>query len=484
MFRNMPSDTVRVTEEMVHERLEKLGSSHLDLWFTDLTGALRHATMEKTEVDNNFIESGAAKLDGSSIPGFTEIYESDLVLKPDWNTLARIPWLSSTARVITDVYRGGGDGRLGSDPRAVAQRGEALLSEMGYSGSFWGPEPEFFVFDDATYSVQDGRAHYNLSSFEAPWTDTGRRYTILPKAGYYPSTPKDTLMEYRNRVSEILSSQFGIRIEAHHHEVATAGQCEIDFRFGGLVETADRLQTVKYVVKNVASQFEKVATFMPKPIFGDNGSGMHTHQSLWKSANGGTKPINCFYDSRDEYAELSQVGRYYVGGLLEHGRAISAVVSPTTNSYKRLVPGYEAPVYLAWSKRNRSAAVRVPGYYKGIEGAKRVEYRPPDPSCNPYLAFAAMLAAGLDGISKKIDPGDPVDENIYHLTPSRRREFGISELPGSLKEAVEELQSDSAFLKAMLGQQALEHYVELKIAEFKEESLRPTPSEFLRYFDA
>jgi glutamine synthetase len=460
----------------IRRLLDSRGVRHLDLWFTDVRGYLKHVTMEATEVDEKFVVQGAAKLDGSSVAGFTEIYESDLVLKADWSTLASIPWLNGVGRVFTDVYRGFAEGRLERDPRYVAQQAEAKLVDEGYT-SFWGPEPEFFVFDSVSYSSDSGEAHYKVSSKEAPWSPDSRGYVLKPKGGYYPSTPQDTLMEYRSRVADTLVGSFGITVEAHHHEVATAGQCEVDFRYGGLTQTADNLQTVKYVVRNIAAQMNLVATFMPKPIFGDNGSGMHTHQSLWRGS------ANAFYDPRDEYAELSQTGRYYIGGLIEHGRALAAIVSPTTNSYKRLVPGYEAPVYLAWSKRNRSAAVRVPMYHRGVEAAKRVEYRPPDPSTNPYLAFAAMAMAGLDGIKRKIEPGDPVDENIYHLTAHRKQQLGIRELPGSLKEALEELRSDTEFLKPVFSAALIDAYLELKTQEWREESIRPTPHEYYQYFD-
>ncbi|MEM3798728.1 MAG: type I glutamate--ammonia ligase [Thermoprotei archaeon] len=462
--------------EEIQRILDEKGVKHVDLWFTDVKGYLKHVTMEASEVDEKFVVQGAAKLDGSSIAGFSEIYESDLVLKADWSTLAPIPWLSATGRVFTDVYRGFAEGRLERDPRFVAQSAELKLRDEGYS-SYWGPEPEFFVFESVSFSCDSGQAHYKVSSREAPWSGEARGYVLKPKGGYYPSTPQDTLMEFRSKVAETLVGVFGIQVEAHHHEVATAGQCEVDFRYGGLTKTADSLQTVKYVVKNIAHQMGLVATFMPKPIFGDNGSGMHTHQSLWRGTT------NSFYDPKDEYAELSQTGRYYVGGLLEHGRALAAFVSPTTNSYKRLVPGFEAPVYLAWSKRNRSAAVRVPMYHRGIEAAKRVEYRPPDPSTNPYLAFAAMAMAGLDGIKKKLEPGDPVDENIYHLTPHRRQQLGIGELPGSLKEALEELRSDNEFLRPVFSSSLLEAYQDIKAQEWKEESIRPTPFEYYQYFD-
>ncbi|MEM2339584.1 MAG: type I glutamate--ammonia ligase, partial [Nitrososphaerales archaeon] len=265
----------------------------------------------------------------------------------------------------------------------------------------------------------------------------------------------------------------------HHHEVATAGQCEINIRYDDLVSTGDSVMTFKYVVKNVAHSIGKVATFMPKPLYGDNASGMHIHISLWRGKE------NVFYDSNDEYAELSQIARYFGGGLMDHSRALAAIVAPTTNSYRRLVPGYEAPVYIAWSIGNRSASIRIPIYRKGDKfmNEKRIEYRPPDPSTNPYLCFSAIVAAGIDGIKKKIDMGEPIDEDIYKLTPERRRQLGIKELPGSLREAIECLESDHEFLKPIFSDDVIEAYISLKKKEVMEVDTRPHPHEFYLYFD-
>ncbi|MBI4362648.1 MAG: type I glutamate--ammonia ligase, partial [Euryarchaeota archaeon] len=299
------------------------------------------------------------------------------------------------------------------------------------------------------------------------------------KEGYYPAPPEDTLQDYRAEVCTILEDNYGLEMDAHHHEVATAGQVEINMKYNALTKTADNLVAYKFVAKNVAYNRGMIATFMPKPIFGDNASGMHVHQSLWKDGK------NTFYDSRDKYAEMSQTCRYYIGGLKEHARTLSAFCSPTTNSYKRLVPGYEAPVYVAWSKRNRSACIRVPVYNKGerFSKLKRIEYRPPDTSCNPYFAFAAMVCAGLDGIKKKLDPGDPVDQDIYHLNAMQRKEFGIEELPGSLQEALNELSSDRDFLKPAFSDDLVEKWLEMKHEEYVQNSIRPTPFEFHQYFD-
>lgn len=285
-------------------------------------------------------------------------------------------------------------------------------------------------------------------------------------------------MDVRLDIIQTLTKYFGFTIEAAHHEVATAGQGEIDFRFSTMVDAADKLQTLKYVIRNVAAKYGLVATFMPKPMFGDNGTGMHTHFSLW-TKNG----KNLMYDPNDEYAELSQFGRYVIGGILSHARSLSAIVSPTVNSYRRLIPGFEAPVYVAWSKGNRSAVIRVPSYYKGMEKAKRIEYRAPDPSTNPYLAFAAIAAAALDGVKKKIDPGNPVDTNIYHLTPEKRKELGIKELPRSLDEALDELESDTEFLKPIFNSSILETFIDLKREESRTLQMYPHPMEIYYYLD-
>ncbi|HEV8595837.1 MAG TPA: type I glutamate--ammonia ligase [Thermoplasmata archaeon] len=460
-----------------------------DLWFVDLLGSLQHITVPANTVSEDDFRDGIGKLDGSSIKGFKEIHESDMVLYPDPSTFAILPFYGPedrTARFIVNVHEGGSHDRFSRDSRFIAQKAAKFAADAGYDTTYWGPEIEFFVFDgvrmlpspDAVRNPWRG-CGYEILSSEAPWSETGTtNFPIRFKEGYYPAPPQDSLQDYRNVFCRHLMDDFGMMLDAHHHEVATAGQVEIDMRYDEMVRMADKVVTYKYVAKMVAAKFGKIATFMPKPIYGDNASGMHVHQSLW------TKGKNAMYDPKDAYAEVSQTCRYYVGGLLEHARAMCAITNPTTNSYRRLVPGYEAPVFIAWSKRNRSANVRIPVYYKGIEHAKRIEYRTPDPSCNPYLAFAAMLCAGMDGIKKKIDPGDPVDEDIYKLDVHKRKEYGIRELPGSLKEAVEYLNTDYMFLKGVFTQDLLDKYSELKIGENLETSLRPSPYEFYRYLDA
>ena len=451
----------------------------VDLQFTDLPGRLHHITVPAKEFTEETFKTGFGKLDGSSIRGFTTIYESDMVLVPVASTMTLLPWTEGVARAISQVYWGGGRGRFERDPRYVAEEAERKQLEEGYI-SYFGPELEFFIFDKVELDVatpQSGTG-YKIYAREAPWSKNGS-FIIRYKEGYYPAQPVDQLMTVRLEAINILTDYFGFEIEATHHEVATAGQGEIDFRFSTLTDTADKVQTVKFVVKNVAAKHGMVATFMPKPIFGDNGSGMHTHFSLWSKEG-----KNLMYDPNDEYAELSQIGRYVIGGLLEHARALSAIASPTVNSYRRLVPGFEAPVYLVWSKSNRSAAIRVPAYYKGMEKSKRIEYRPPDPSANPYLLFAAILMAALDGIKKKIDPGDPIDENVYHMTKERKEQLKIRELPRSLDEALDELESDNEFLKPVFSSSIISTYIDIKREEARTMQQYPHPMEFYYYLDA
>ncbi|HKZ48242.1 MAG TPA: type I glutamate--ammonia ligase [Thermoplasmata archaeon] len=469
--------------------VKKDGVKWLDLEFVDLLGGLQHITVPADTVTTDDFRDGIGKLDGSSIKGFKEIHESDMLLYPDPSTYNVLPWYDDahkTARLIVDVYEGGSHERFSRDSRFLAQKAAKYAADNGWDTSYWGPELEFFVFDgvrmlptpDAVRNPWAG-CGYEIQSAESPWSrEDGHHFPIRFKEGYYPAPPVDTLVDFRNEAGRILQEVFDIPLEAHHHEVATAGQGEINIRYDELVPMADKVVTYKYVLKNVAARMGKMCTFMPKPIFGDNASGMHVHQSLWN------KGKNTFYDPNDEYAELSQTGRYYVGGLLEHARALCAFTNPTTNSYRRLVPGFEAPVFIAWSKHNRSANVRVPIYYTGVEHAKRLEYRTPDPSCNIYLAFAAMVSAGIDGIKKKTDPGDPVDEDIYKLTPAKRKEYGIRELPGSLKEAVDYLLTDYMFLKGVFTQDVIDTYTDIKLHEHLQTSLRPSPYEFYAYLDS
>jgi len=471
------------TPKQIVDTVASKGVRFIDLQFTDVPGRTQHVTIPNNMLEADAFKDGIPKLDGSSIKGFAEIFDSDMLLLPDPSTFGVIPWGDErfpTARMICDVHWGYQKGRFSRDPRYIAQKAEEAIRTAGFTQSYWGPEMEFFVFDTVTWDVSSpfGTSH-KITSVESANEARGTNYPIRFKEGYYPVPPSDTLQDYRSEVAYHLDESFGIVNDAHHHEVATAGQCEINIYRDTLTSSADSIVTYKYVIKNVASKRGLIATVMPKPIFGDNASGMHVSSSLWK----GDK--NAFYDESDDYANLSQTGRYYVGGLLAHSRALCAITNPTTNSYRRLVPGYEAPVYVAWSRGNRSANVRIPLHYKGRSGmkGKRAEFRTPDPSANPYLAFAAVASAGLDGIKHKLDPGDPVNEDIYELTPKKRKELGVKELPGSLLEAIECLKSDSAFLKGVFSDDLIEMMFELEMANYRAVSARPHPYEFYLYFD-
>ncbi len=472
-----------MSEDRVESAIEILKGNRVkwvDLQFTDLVGRLQHITIPARNFDAQAFVEGFGKLDGSSIKGFTEIYESDMVLVPIPESTRLIPWSPGVARILAEVHRGAKAGRFERDPRGVAEKAEAYQKESGYK-SYFGPEPEFFIFDSVNMDVSQPSSGtgYTIHAREAPWEGTGG-FVIRHKEGYYPAEPVDQLGPVRTEMVTVLEDNFGFDIEATHHEVATAGQSEINFKYSTLVDTADKLQTLKYVVRNVARSHNMLATFMPKPMFGDNGTGMHTHFSLW-TLDG----KNVMYDKNDDYAEISGEGRHVIGGILKHARALSAIVSPTVNSYRRLIPGYEAPVYLAWSKSNRSAVIRVPTYYKGVEKAKRIEYRAPDPSCNPYLAFSAILMAGLDGLKRKIEPGEPVvNENIWHMSAAKRKQMGIGEIPRSLNEALDDLEGDREFLKPVFANELLDTYIELKREECRLIASYPHPIEVYQYLDS
>ena len=465
-------------------KIKDEGIKFVDLQFTGLFGRFHHTTMAANMLRKEDFTDGLPKLDGSSIKGFTEIHESDLIIKPDPSTYAFIPWIEKypTARLICDI-QSGGEKRAPylADPRGIAKNAEKYVKENGYDISYWGPEVEFFVFDKLQVNTLTSfhSQSYEITSREAPWPTENVGYTLRLREGYLPSPPGDTLMDYRHECVDVLSSNFGIMCDAHHHEVATAGQCEIDIRYDSLVNTADSVQSYKYIVKNIAKKHNMIATMMPKPIALDNGSGLHVNVSLWNN------DTNLFFDQNDEYAEISELARYFCGGILEHSFALTAIVAPTTNSYRRLVPGYEAPVYVAWSTGNRSAIIRIPGHFRGQKFAnmKRIEFRAPDPSCNPYLAFSSIIAAGLDGIKKKISIGDPIDEDIFKMSPMRRRQLGIKQLPTSLLEASEALNADRAFLKPLFDDSIIDKLIENATNEYREVSLRPHPYEFSLYAD-
>ncbi len=454
----------------------------IDLQFSSLTGRFHHTTISADTFTTDQMEDGVPKLDGSSIVGFTSIDDSDLVLKPDPNSFSLVPWIPEhkTARLLCDVYWGFERGRLERDPRGIAQKAEEYTKTQGFDHSNWGPEVEFFVFDKIHWDVltpYKGQS-YSIESKEAPWSLEGTGYPMGLQEGYYPSTPSDTLTPFRNECVDVLNEQFGILCDNHHHEVATAGQCEIDIRYDLLTNAADATQTYKYVIRNIAKKYGQVATMMPKPISMDSGSGMHTNVSLWK------KNSNLFFDE-NEKDELSQLGRYFCGGIINHAKALTAICNPTTNSYHRLVPGYEAPAYIAWSGSNRSAIVRVPQHFKGQKYSflKRLEFRAPDPSSNPYLVFPAVLSAGLDGVKKKIEPGDQVHEDIFKMTRSERKKKGIETLPANLGEALDEIESDRKFLLPIFTNNVLDKVIELERRDQREIAIRPHPHEFYLYFD-
>jgi glutamine synthetase len=427
--------------------------------YTDVPGRFlaKYVSADGTDLNESFRKG--IGLDGSSVKGFASIDESDLLLLPDRSTL-RLATISKykVATVIADVHAGYGKGRLVRDPRFVAQQMDEQLASDGLSCQV-GPEVECFIFDDLIFA-EDGT---RLVSSES----AGNKYLIRRKGGYDAPPFQDSLVELRFQVAEILQNRYSIKVTNLNHEVASSGQIEINFEHSTLTKAADNVQIYKDVVRNVAKEHNKVANFMPKPIFeendptkGDNGSGMHVSVSLWRKISSGAS--NIFYDKDDEYAELSQTGRYYIGGILDHAPSLAAFVAPTVNSYHRMVPGFEAPVYVAWSRGNRSAIVRVPVNERNSSSSKRIEFRAPDPSANPYLAFTAIVAAGLDGIRKKLDPGEPVNENIYRMSETARKDLKIASLPGSLSMSLEFLKSDHEYLKFCFHGDLIETHLMLK----------------------
>ena len=462
--------------------------------FVDIRGLMQDVVLPARHFTEGQALTAGIGFDGSSVRGFKAINESDMILKPAAETLSIIPWttdeIQKSAIILGDVYEAfGGNKPSVVDPRGyVAKNAVNAAKAMGYTG-FFGPELEYFVFKsiDPTRLVWDmwvSPKGGSGDSWGAPRvvpesaeTTPGSQF-LRPKEAYFRPPPEDTTVEYRNEVAHILEANFDTEIEMHHHEVATAGQVEIDFKYGELVKTADRTLLYKFVAKNVAKKHGLVATFMPKPVYLDNASGMHVHASLWKGKT------NAMYDESDEYAEMSQTGRYFIGGLLDHARAITAITCPTVNSYKRLVPGFEAPIFIMWSRRNRSAMIRVPVYFKGPEhaAAKRAELRSADPSCNSYLALSCILMAGLDGIKKKTEPGDPVDEDVYELPTERRKALGIKELPTTLRDALEAMQSDEVVQKA-LGSHIFDAFIDYKTNDWNQYCLYVTPWEIMKYLD-
>lgn len=472
-------DTVKSADALI-KWANKQGVKEVDVKFTDLRGIWQHFSLPIQNFDADVFVEGLG-FDGSSIRGFQDIHESDLTLIPDPSTAFIDPISATkTLSLICDIYDPVNKGRYTRDPRAVAQRAEEYLKSSGIADvCYFGPEAEFFIFTSARWGEGMNESYYHVDSNEAPW-GTGMNGTpnlaFRPRAkeGYFPAAPVDKMQDIRSAMTQTLLA-VGVPVEVHHHEVGAAGQAEIDIRFSPLLKMADILQVHKYIVKNVAQQYGFTATFMPKPLFKDNGSGMHCHQSLWKAGS------NLFFD-KDGYALLSKTALHYIGGILKHAPALLAFCAPTTNSYRRLVPGYEAPVNLVYSKRNRSAAVRIPMYSDNPK-AKRIEFRSPDPTANPYLAFSAIMMAGLDGIENAIDPGEPADYDLFESNGHGRK---TAVVPGSLGESLAALVADHQFLLkgGVFTMDLIEKYYEYKkVTEADAVSMRPHPYEFDLYFD-
>jgi len=468
-----PKDVVK----LVKDRDIKM----IDFKFVDMPGVWQHYSIPAYRLDESLFEDGIG-FDGSSIRGFAQIQESDMLVFPDPDTafvdpMLEVPTLSLTCNVRDPLTLE----PFTRDPRYIAQKAEKYLLSAGLGElSYWGPEAEFYIFNDIRFDQGPNFGYYYVDSREGIW-NSGKDekpnlgYRPRHKEGYFPVPPMDTFQDLRSTIM-LTMEQVGIRAEVHHHEVATAGQAEIDMKYDTLVRMADKVMLFKYLVKNICRRAGLSASFMPKPIFQDNGSGMHVHQSIWK---GGT---NLFYDERG-YAGLSPMARYYIGGLLKHAPALLAFAAPSTNSYRRLVPGFEAPVNLVYSQSNRSAAVRIPMYSK-TPASKRIEFRCPDPSCNPYLTFAALLMAGIDGIQNKIDPGEPIDKNLYDLPPEEKAQ--VMSTPASLEQVLKELEADHEFLLRgdVFTRDVIETWIHYKTEhELDPVRLRPHPYEFFLYYD-
>ncbi|MHA1145593.1 MAG: type I glutamate--ammonia ligase [Candidatus Helarchaeota archaeon] len=475
------------------ELLKKNGVRWILNAFTDVRGIFQSfsSPIENYLENDRYFETGIG-FDGSSIRGFKSIENSDMIFFPDKEAIYILPWTEGkhkTAVIIGDIREPYGSTESSDvDPRGyAARRAVEKAKAMGFT-PYFGPEIEFFVFNSIdpsrlTYDLYVSPAGGSGDSWGAPrimpksQDCTLGGYMIRPKEAYFRNPPEDSTTEYRNQLSDVLI-EMGYTVEMHHHEVATNGQVEINFSYADMLKTADRIQVYKLAARNIAKEAGLIATFMPKPIMLDNASGMHIHMSLFTGGN------NIFYDQDDDYAELSQTCRYYIGGLLEHAKALTAICAPTVNSYKRLVPGFEAPINVLYSKRNRSALIRIPVYLKGPKYAKRrrIEYRGIDPSANPYLAFAALLSAGLDGIKKKIDPGMSRDVDVYELSAKEKKDLNIDQLPTTLRDAIQELSTDQV-LKEALGSHIFDTFIDYKTNEWNQYCLYVTPWEIMKYLD-
>ena len=468
-----PADVIR--------RAKEAGVQIVDVRFTDLPGTWQHFSIPLKELEEDTFTDGLG-FDGSSIRGFQAINESDMLLLPDpasafVDPCLQVPTLSLTCDIVDPITRE----PYSRDPRYVARKAEAFLKKSGVATTaYFGPEAEFYIFNSVRFDQNAHEAYYHIDSEEGIWNSGANGTANMGhrprhKEGYFPCPPMDRLQDLRSKIMLAMIAS-GIEVEVHHHEVGTAGQTEIDMRYGTLTRMADQIMMYKYIVKNVCHQNGYTATFMPKPMFGDNGSGMHVHMSLWNGTN------NLFFD-KNGYALISESARWYIGGLIKHAAALLAFAAPTTNSYRRLVPGYEAPINLIYSQRNRSAICRIPMYSTSPK-AKRLEFRAPDPSANPYLTFAALLMAGLDGIKNKIEPPKPMDVDLYELEPEERKH--VKNTPGSLLESLQALEADHAFLLegGVFTQDLIDTWLKMKrVKDVDAVALRPHPYEFFLYYD-
>jgi glutamine synthetase len=460
---------------------------YIELWFVDIFGELHALNIPSYSLGEEHFLHGLQKLDASSIRGFKSVDDSDLLLMPDASTLRELPTYydesRKTARIFVDIYdkKGADVCRFNKDSRGIVRKAQSEMEKLGFTQARFGPEIEFFVFDSirlfpaANSMWSSGTVGYSIKSVEAPWSQENT--SLDPKDGYYTAKPKDTLDSIRKDVCDDIHRYFGVNVEAHHHEVASSGQCEINIQHDQMLPMADMIISIKNLIKMKAKHCGKVATFMPKPIYGDNASAMHIHHSIFADSQ------NAFYDQNDTVAGLSQTARYYIGGILDHAPALSAIANPTTNSYKRLVPGYEAPVGICWGLSNRTAAIRIPKTFNESSASKRIEYRVPDPTANIYLLESAILLAGIDGIKRKIDPGSPVEDSVYAMTPQKLREYNVRFLPSSLKESLDALCSDSRFLSHVFTDEFLDTYCLLKYKEHSLFAQTPTVWEIAKYSD-
>lgn len=474
------------TENIISEIREKK-FEYIELWFVDIFGDLHSLSVPSYSLNEDHFKNGLQKLDASSIRGFKSADDSDLLLMPDTSTFRQLPAYydeqRKTARIFVDIYdkRGNDIGRFNKDSRGITRKAQDLLGKFGMTQARFGPEIEFFIFDSirllpaANAAWSSGTIGYSIKSVEAPWSQENTSVNL--KDGYYTAKPRDTLDTIRKDICDDIHRYFDVKVEAHHHEVATTGQCEINIQHEEMVSMADTITTVKNLIKVKAKHSGKVATFMPKPIYGDNASAMHMHHSILSRSQ------NLFYDQDDQVAGLSQAGRYYIGGILNHAAALCAISNPTTNSYKRLVPGYEAPIGICWGLSNRTAAIRIPKVFCDDQSKKRLEYRVPDPTANIYLLEASLLLAGLDGIKKKIEPGSPVEESVYSMTAQRQKDYNVRFLPHTLKDALDALQSDREFLNPIFTDEFLDTYCSLKYKEYSLFAQTPTVWEIAKYSD-